>query len=104
MLRWLLFLPLAGLVVLFALSNRQIVELRLWPFDWTWQAPLSIAVLIAAGVAFLIGAGIVWMSDLPLRSRGRAALRRADGLQREVEGFRARDRAAAADRLAGPAP
>jgi uncharacterized integral membrane protein len=103
MIRWLLFIPLAGVVVLFALSNRQAVELRLWPFDLVWQAPLSIAVLAAAGFSFLLGAGIVWMSDLPLRSRGRAALRRAEGLQREVEAFRARDRAAAADRLAGQA-
>ena len=33
MMRWILFLPFAAVVVLFALSNRQTVELRLWPFD-----------------------------------------------------------------------
>ncbi|HWT08752.1 MAG TPA: lipopolysaccharide assembly protein LapA domain-containing protein [Roseomonas sp.] len=101
--RWLVFLPFAGLVVLFALSNRQPVELRLWPFDLVWQAPLSVAVLVAAAVAFLVGAGIVWVSGIPQRSRARAAIRRADGLQREVDAARARDRAAAADRLAGTA-
>ena len=101
--RWLVFLPFAGLVVLFALSNRQPVELRLWPFDLVWQAPLSVAVLAAAAVAFLVGAGIVWASGIPQRSRARAAIRRADGLQREVDAARARDRAAAADRLAGTA-
>lgn len=101
--RWLVFLPFAGLVVLFALSNRQPVELRLWPFDLVWQAPLSVAVLAAAAVAFLVGAGIVWVSGIPQRSRARAAIRRADGLQREVDAARARDRAAAADRLAGTA-
>ena len=102
--RWIVFLPFAGLVVLFALSNRQPVDLRLWPFDLVWQAPLSIAVLVAASVAFLIGAGIVWVSGMPQRSRSRAAIRRAEGLQRDMDAIRARERAAAADRLAGSTP
>ncbi|MEO3471231.1 lipopolysaccharide assembly protein LapA domain-containing protein [Roseomonas sp. CAU 1739] len=102
MMRWIIFIPFAAVVVLFALSNRQPVDLRLWPFDLVWQAPLSVAVLAAAAVAFLIGAGIVWVSGMPQRSRARASIRRAEGLQREVDTARARERAAAADRLAGP--
>ncbi len=101
--RWILFLPLAGLVVLFALSNRQPVELRLWPFDLVWQTPLSVAVLLAAALSFLVGAGIVWMSGMPARARARSAIRRADTLQREMDAIRTRERAAAADRLAGTA-
>lgn len=103
MMRWIIFIPFAGLVVLFALSNRQPVELRLWPFDLVWQAPLSIAVLGASAVAFLIGAGIVWAAGLPLRSRSRASIRKAEALQREVDAIRARDRTEAANRLAGTA-
>ncbi|MBW6400525.1 DUF1049 domain-containing protein [Roseomonas sp. HJA6] len=102
--RWILFVPFAGLVVLFALSNRQPVELRLWPFDLVWQTPLSVAVLIAAAVSFLIGAGIVWVSGIPARSRARSAVRRADVLQRDMDAIRARERAEAANRLAGTAP
>jgi len=101
--RWILFVPFAGLVVLFALSNRQSVELRMWPFDLVWQTPLSVAVLIAAAVSFLIGAGIVWLSGMPGRGRARAAIRRSEALQREVDAIRARERAEAADRLAGTA-
>ncbi|MBR0649057.1 DUF1049 domain-containing protein [Roseomonas terrae] len=103
MMRWIVFLPFAALVVLFALSNRQAVELRLWPFDLVWQAPLSVAVLGAAALAFLIGAGIVWVSGMPQRGRARSAARRAEALQRELEAIHARERAAAADRLAGTA-
>ena len=99
--RWIVFIPFAAIVVLFALSNRQPVELRLWPFDLVWQAPLSVAVLAASAVAFLIGAGIVWVAGLPQRSRARASIRRADGLQRDLDAIRARERAAQADRLAG---
>jgi len=101
--RWILFLPLAGFVVLFALSNRQPVELRLWPLDLVWQAPLALVVLGAAALAFLLGAGIVWVADLPARGRSRAAARRAAALERELNGLRARERAHAADRLAGRA-
>jgi len=101
--RWLVFLPLAALVVLFALSNRQVVEMRLWPFDVTWAAPLAVAVLVPAALAFLLGAGIVWLSDLPARRRGWSAQRRAAALQRELERLHALEKAAAADRLAGSA-
>lgn len=101
--RFLLFLPLAALVVLFALSNRQAVDLRLWPFDLAWEAPLSVAVLAAAGFAFLLGAGLVWVADLPARRRGWRAQRQAERLQRELDGIRAAEKRAAADRLAGPA-
>jgi putative membrane protein len=101
--RLLLFIPLAALVVLFALSNRQPVELRLWPFDVTWTAPVSLAVLVPAAVAFLLGALIVWLADLPARRRGWSAQRRAAALQGEIDRIHAAEKAAAADRLAGPA-
>jgi uncharacterized integral membrane protein len=101
--RWFLFLPLAVLVVLFALSNRQVVELRLWPFDVAWATPLALAVLLPAGIAFLLGAAIVWFSDLPARRRGWSAQRRAAGLQREIDRLHALEKAAASDRLAGSA-
>lgn len=101
--RFILFLPLAALVMLFALSNQQVVDLRLWPFDLAWEAPLSVAVLAGSALAFLLGAGLVWVADLPARRRGRSAQRQAERLQREVDGIRAAEKRAAADRLAGGA-
>jgi len=101
--RLILFVPLAAVVILFAVSNRQPVELRLWPFDITWTAPLSLAVLVPAAVAFLLGAGIVWLADLPARRRGWSARRRAEALQKELDRIHDLEKAAAADRLAGPA-
>ena len=46
--RWLLFVPLLVLLALFALSNPQDVEIRLWPFDLAWVSPLGVAVLLLA--------------------------------------------------------
>ena len=71
MLRWLLIGPFVLVIVQFALSNSAPVGLRLWPFDLSWQAPLSLAVLIIAGVFFLIGAIIAWLGSLPARGRAR---------------------------------
>lgn len=99
--RLILFAPLAALVVLFALSNRQVVELRLWPLDFTWSVPLALAVLLPAAAAFFLGAAIVWLSDLPARRRGWSAQRRATALQKEIDRIQAAEKAAAADRLAG---
>lgn len=101
--RWLFFLPLAAVVVLFALSNRQAVELRLWPFDVSWSMPLALAVLVPAAAAFLLGAAIVWLADLPARRRGWSAQRRVNALQQEIDRIHALEKAAAADRLAGSA-
>jgi len=101
--RLILFAPLAALVVLFALSNRQVVELRLWPLDFAWSVPLALAVLLPAAAAFFLGAAIVWLADLPARRRGWSAQRRAAALQKDIDRIHAAEKAAAADRLAGTA-
>lgn len=69
--RWLLFLPLLVILAVFALSNMQEVQLRMWPFDIAWAAPLGVAVLVLSGLGFLIGAVLVWASGMPARRRAR---------------------------------
>jgi lipopolysaccharide assembly protein A len=56
MLRLVVSVPFLLFLVLFVLSNREPVAIGLWPTDVTWDVPLSIAVLIAAAVAFVFGA------------------------------------------------
>ena len=102
--RWLLLAPLLALVVLFALSNREPVLLRLWPLDLIWQAPLAVAVLVVGALTFLLGALMVWLSSLPHRRRARRADAEIRRLEGEVEAFRARDRANEAARLTAPGP
>jgi lipopolysaccharide assembly protein A len=85
-----LLVPLAVLLVLFALSNWQIVALTLWPFDLAWEVPLSIAVLIIAALAFLLGAGVAWISSLPYRRQARRMEQTARLLQAELDDTKAR--------------
>jgi uncharacterized integral membrane protein len=96
MLRALSLLPLgalAALVVLFALSNPEEVGLRLWPLDLVLVAPLSLAVLAVAGLAFLLGAAIASASSLPLRRRLRRAEQAARRMEAELHELRAKEAA-----------
>ena len=96
MLRALSLLPFGALiaaVVLFALSNPQDVALRLWPFDLVLVAPLSLAVLAVAALAFLLGAAIASASSLPMRRRLRRAEHAARMMEAELQELRAKDAA-----------
>lgn len=100
--RWLVLAPLMALVVLFALSNRQPVSLGIWPLDLTWQVSLSVAVLAVAALAFVLGALMVWFTSLGHRRRARRADAEIRKLEKELVGFRARDKAQDAARLTAP--
>lgn len=100
--RWLVLAPLMALVVLFALSNRQPVSLGIWPLDLTWQVSLSVAVLAVGAFAFVLGALMVWFASLGQRRRARRAEAELRRLERELDGFRARDQANDAARLTAP--
>lgn len=95
--RWLLFLPLLILLALFALSNMQEVQLRLWPFDLAWAAPLAVAVLVLSGIGFLFGALTVWAAGLPGRRRAREVARAARQMEAELAMIQAREAKARQD-------
>jgi putative membrane protein len=89
MLRWLLLGPFILVIVVFALSNSSPVELRLWPFDLAWATTLSLAVIFVAGIFFLLGASIAWLSSLPARARARDLRGRVQTLEMELARYRA---------------
>jgi uncharacterized integral membrane protein len=104
--RWVLFVPLLILLALFALSNMQEVELRLWPFDLGWAAPLGIAVLLLSTLGFLLGALLVWASGIPARRRAHQVQEAARLLEAELAGYKAREEQARREADLGrlPAP
>lgn len=55
LLSWLIGLPLTVLTVLFALSNRDLVALALWPLNDRLEAPLFLVALLPLGIGILIG-------------------------------------------------
>lgn len=83
---FILCLPL----VLFLLSNTEIVRLGLWPTDYSIEVHLSLAILIAMAIAFLLGALVVWMSELSQRRRARRAEQTVRLLEAQIEALQAR--------------
>jgi uncharacterized integral membrane protein len=82
--------PFFLFLILFALSNQQSVSFGLWPTDLSVQAPLSLAVLGAGGIFFILGALVVGINSVAQRRRARRAERRVRMLENELEDLRPR--------------
>lgn len=83
--------PLLLLLLLFALSNRQMVQVALWPTDWSVDVMLSVVVLGAAAIAFLLGALTVWLTELARRGRLRRAEQKVALLEEQLRGLKSRN-------------
>ena len=102
--RVLLVVPVLIVLIAFALSNRQVVQLGLWPTDIVIEAPLSVTILVAAGLFFIVGALMTWGTGVLTASRARHAERTVRQLEAEVRALRAQPRAAAGSAMALPPP
>jgi lipopolysaccharide assembly protein A len=98
--RLLISLPLLLILVIFTLSNRQDVKLGFWPTGLSVDVPVSLAILVAMAVAFLIGALFTWFGAIGARRRARRAEDTARLLQAELQALKSRS----APRLAQTAP
>ncbi|MPY70275.1 MAG: DUF1049 domain-containing protein [Alphaproteobacteria bacterium] len=83
-LRRALFIVIALVAVVFAVSNRGTVTLNLWPLPFEAALPVYLVVLGAAGLGLILGVTVSWLAKERMWLRARSAERRADGLQREV--------------------
>ena len=83
--------PLLLLLLLFALSNRQMVQVALWPTDWSVDVMLSVVVLGAAAIAFLLGALTVWLTELARRGRLRRAEQKVALREEQLRGLKSRN-------------
>lgn len=90
MLKALFFAPILFILVLFALSNPQTVHLGLWPTDLVIDMPLSITVLIAMAVSFVIGSVMLWLSAVGARMRARRAEHAVRMLEAQLAELKAR--------------
>jgi uncharacterized integral membrane protein len=88
--RFLIALPFLLLLVLFALSNPQTVYVGIWPTGYGLETPLSAAILVGMGVAFLFGALLVWISELGQRRRARRAEHYARALEEQLRELNSR--------------
>jgi len=97
--RWLITIVVAVLLVIFAVSNRQPVEVTFWPLPVTIATPLFLVVLGGVALAFLVGQFVAWLGARHWRREVRQKRRRIEALERELAATQAQLRPN--DELAG---
>ena len=81
---WILTLPLIAVAVIFAIANRELITLDLWPFELSPRLPLFVILLVCVGFGLAVGGLASWLSAAPARRRARQARRRVAELEREA--------------------
>lgn len=87
-LSWIITVPLLLIAVIFAVVNRQLVEVRLWPLQLELQAPLFLVVLLSIFIGFILGGIASWMAANRKRNAARRERQRLRRLESEVADLR----------------
>ncbi len=85
LLRWLAGAALALALTVFAVYNRQQVDLTLHPLYDPISIPLYLPVLVLSGLAFILGAGLIWTAEIGHRATIRRQQKKIEALEKEIE-------------------
>jgi len=81
---WLVTAPVALVLIVFAVTNRDAITLNFWPLPVTLQAPVYLIVFLALLAGFLIGELVAWINGRRWRRQARHSARRVEALEREL--------------------
>ena len=95
---WLMGALCIFLLAAFAIANRGIVTLNLWPLPFATTMPLFASILGAFAFGLLVGAGVTALSRQRLKIQARSLERRAERAERAA----AEQKAAMADQTQRP--
>jgi putative membrane protein len=87
---WIIAVPVALIVIAFAIANRAPVGVHFDPLPYELDIPLWAAVIGALAFGFLLGALIRWLFDQRWRSEARHGRRHIRALEREISTLRSR--------------
>jgi uncharacterized integral membrane protein len=105
---WIITIPILIVTALFAVTNREMVSLTVWP--WVISLPTWLLILGCMLIGFLFGTVVAWFSGgerrrraRRLRERVQVQARQLTELRSELAAALARSTAAAGSRAAGVA-
>ena len=81
---WIVVVPVATVLALFAMSNREAVTLGLWPLSFELDLPLYLAILGALLIGFISGVVAVWIAGRHRRRENRRRARRIAALETDL--------------------
>jgi uncharacterized integral membrane protein len=89
-LKAIVLLPVALIIILFAVANRQITTISLDPFNseapaFALSAPLFLVILLMVMLGVLIGGVAAWLSQAPARAAARSSRADAERLRRDLQ-------------------
>ncbi len=87
---WIIAIPVAFIVIAFAIANRTAVGVHFDPLPYELDIPLWAAVIGALAFGFILGAVIRWLFDHRWRSEARRSRRHVGALEREISTLRQR--------------
>lgn len=90
----------AILAISFAVSNRTVVPVSLWPLPFEWPMPVAMVGFIGVIFGFLLGGIAAWISAGASRRRARAAEYKSRNQEREIKRLQADVRQADEDKNA----
>lgn len=82
---WLLFLPFALVVVIFAVSNRAPITVDFWPLPFKQETPLYLLSLGTLAFGFFFGALLTWLSVAKWRVIAMSRKKDTDYAEAEIE-------------------
>jgi uncharacterized integral membrane protein len=86
---WIVTLPIIAIVALFAVDNRQAIELNLWPLPWALPpVPLFLLTLLLILFGFVLGVLVMWFTGNRQRRQLRQARRDLDEARMELHSLR----------------
>jgi lipopolysaccharide assembly protein A len=81
---WVLIAAAAAICAAFAISNRPVVSLALWPLPFAIALPLYLLVFAALLIGFVLGAITAWLGGRHRRRELRRSRRRIGALEGEL--------------------
>ena len=76
---------IAVLIVLFAVSNRELVTVQAWPLPYQISMGLYAVILWAVFIGFLVGMGVTWIMGSARRRELRENRRRIRDLEQSLD-------------------
>ena len=96
-LSFLVLVPLGLVLVTFAVVNRHMVPVDLWPLPVSMQLPFAVAMMFIFVIGVLWGGMVSWMNALNSRRLARKSKRRASQLEIQLRQLKDRIRALEAE-------